>query len=166
VPPLGSALLCLDCLSRPKALAHLYPKLLNGYLLDAIEHLDVAPADWARLEGFVGAVTAAPGRREPPRSRRGRAALREGPRRLGAGAGGRAAPALWVQYRIGRFGHLAAGSPGREDRRMFYRRLEPALTEHDVATMFRALWNIHGVALDILRILKEEFDGEAEADEP
>jgi hypothetical protein len=45
--------------------ARLYPKLLDGYLLDAIEHLDVVPAERARLEGFVGAVSAAPRRREP-----------------------------------------------------------------------------------------------------
>ena len=62
---LGPDVLCLDYLSRPEAFARLYPKLLDGYLLDAIEHLDVAPADRARLEGFVGAVTAAPRRREP-----------------------------------------------------------------------------------------------------
>jgi hypothetical protein len=61
----GPERLCLDYLSRPEAFARLYPKLLDGYLLDAIEHLDVAPADWARLEGFVGAVSAAPRRREP-----------------------------------------------------------------------------------------------------
>ena len=62
---MGPALLCLDCLSWPEAFARLYPKLVDGYLLDAIEHLDVAPVDRARLEGFVGAVTAAPRRREP-----------------------------------------------------------------------------------------------------
>jgi hypothetical protein len=57
--------LWLDYFSRPEAFARLYPKFLDGYLLDAIERLDVAPVDWARLEGFVGAVTAAPRRREP-----------------------------------------------------------------------------------------------------
>jgi len=62
---LGPDLLCLDYLSRPDAFARLYPKLLDGYLLDAIEQLDVASVDRARLEGFVGAVTAAPRRREP-----------------------------------------------------------------------------------------------------
>jgi hypothetical protein len=49
---------------------------------------------------------------------------------------------------------------------MFWRRPEPALTEHVVDELFRALWRIHGLSVDILRILKEEFDGEAEADEP
>jgi hypothetical protein len=62
---LGPELLCLDYVSGPEAFARLYPKLLDGYLLDALEHLDVAPADWARLEGFVGAVHAAPRRRTP-----------------------------------------------------------------------------------------------------
>jgi hypothetical protein len=62
---LGTDLLCLDYLSRPEAFAPLYPKLLDGYLLDAIERLDVAPVGRARLEGFVGAVTAAARRREP-----------------------------------------------------------------------------------------------------
>lgn len=32
--------------------------------------------------------------------------------------------------------------------------------------MFLALWRIQGMSFDILRILREEFDGEAEADEP
>jgi hypothetical protein len=59
------ARVCLDYLSRPEAFARLYPKLLDGYLLDAIERLDVAPVDRPHLEGFVGAVTAAPRRREP-----------------------------------------------------------------------------------------------------
>ncbi|MGH3031881.1 MAG: ARPP-1 family domain-containing protein [Gaiellaceae bacterium] len=62
---LGPELLCLDYVSRPEAFEHLYRKLLDGYLLDAIEHLDVAPAEAGRLEGFVGAVTAAPRRRQP-----------------------------------------------------------------------------------------------------
>jgi hypothetical protein len=62
---LGQELLCLDYVSRPDAFERLYPKLLDGYLLDAIEHLDVAPTDGARLEGFVGAVAAAPRRRQP-----------------------------------------------------------------------------------------------------
>jgi hypothetical protein len=62
---LGPDVLCLDYVSRPEAFARLYPKLLDGYLLDALEHLDVAPQGSARLEGFVGAVHAAPRRRQP-----------------------------------------------------------------------------------------------------
>jgi hypothetical protein len=49
---------------------------------------------------------------------------------------------------------------------VFWRRPEPALTAFEVTAMFSALWKIQGAVLDILRILKEEFDGEAEADEP
>jgi hypothetical protein len=49
---------------------------------------------------------------------------------------------------------------------MFWRRPEPVLTDHDVTDMFTALWRIQGFTFDILRILREEFDGEAEADEP
>src|SRR5918992_1653873 len=36
---------CLDYVSRPDAFARLYPKLLEGYLLDALEHLDENAAD-------------------------------------------------------------------------------------------------------------------------
>jgi hypothetical protein len=61
---------------------------------------------------------------------------------------------------------LWAGDLAGDDHRVFRRRPEPALTEDDVVDMFAALWRIHGLAVDILRILKEEFDGEAEADEP
>jgi hypothetical protein len=46
---------------RPR---RLYSKLFDN-CTNAIEHLDVAPADWAHLEGFAGAVSAAPRRREP-----------------------------------------------------------------------------------------------------
>lgn len=56
---------CLDYLSRPAAFAHLYPKLLEGYLLDALEQLDGAPARLERLGEFVAAAAAAPMRRSP-----------------------------------------------------------------------------------------------------
>jgi hypothetical protein len=49
---------------------------------------------------------------------------------------------------------------------VFWQRPECALTEEVVDELFGALWRIHGLSVDILRILKEEFDGEAEADEP
>ncbi|HXV56854.1 MAG TPA: DUF6569 family protein [Gaiellaceae bacterium] len=65
VVALGADLLCLDWLSRPEAFARLYPKLLDGYLLDALERLDAEPARAERLEAFVEAVLAAPRRREP-----------------------------------------------------------------------------------------------------
>jgi len=57
--------LCLDYVSRPEAFARLYPKLLDGYLLDAIERLDREPAGGARLESFVEEALEAPRRREP-----------------------------------------------------------------------------------------------------
>ncbi|MGH3041875.1 MAG: ARPP-1 family domain-containing protein [Gaiellaceae bacterium] len=62
---LGSDLLCLDYVSRPEAVARLYPKLLDGYLLDALERLDTEQTAAERLEAFVEAVLAAPRRREP-----------------------------------------------------------------------------------------------------
>lgn len=60
--------LCLDYLSRPDAFARLYPKLLDGYLLDAIEQLDRNPATERELEEFVQAVAAAKRRRHPSAS--------------------------------------------------------------------------------------------------
>ena len=38
--------LCLDYVSRPEAFARLYPKLLEGYLLDAGEYAGGKSADW------------------------------------------------------------------------------------------------------------------------
>jgi len=63
--------LCLDYVSRPKAFAFLYPKLLHGYLLDAIERLDGRPASRDALESFLDATLSA------PRSRRESAGLGE-----------------------------------------------------------------------------------------
>ena len=40
VVALGASTLCLDYVSRPDAFAHLYPKLLRGAMLDAIEHAE------------------------------------------------------------------------------------------------------------------------------
>ncbi len=56
---------CLDYLSRPDAFARLYPKLLDGYLLDAIERLDRSPATERELDEFVQAVAAAKRSRRP-----------------------------------------------------------------------------------------------------
>ena len=50
---LGEEQLCLDYLSRPNAFAHLYHKLLDGYLLDALEHLDTKPACDERIARFL-----------------------------------------------------------------------------------------------------------------
>jgi hypothetical protein len=40
------------------------------------------------------------------------------------------------------------------------------MTERDVDTMFATLWDIRRICSDALAILREEDDGEAEADEP
>jgi hypothetical protein len=53
---------CLDYASRPAAFARLYPKLLDGYLLDALERLDGKPSDG----GSVLAVLEAAARSRGP----------------------------------------------------------------------------------------------------
>jgi hypothetical protein len=59
--------LCLDYVSRPDAFARLYPKLLTGYLLDALERLDAEPAAPEALERFLAAAAAgARSRRRSP----------------------------------------------------------------------------------------------------
>src|SRR4051794_17079787 len=60
--------LCVDYVSRPEPLARLYPKLIQGYLLDAAEH---AGGKGVELEEFLDAVA------EAPRSRRASAGLGE-----------------------------------------------------------------------------------------
>jgi hypothetical protein len=62
---LGDEQLCLDYLSRPSAFARLYPKLLDGYLLDGLEHLGQKPASQDRLSHFVAAIATLPQRRSP-----------------------------------------------------------------------------------------------------
>ena len=61
----GDEQLCLDYLSRPSAFARLYPKLLDGYLLDGLEHLGQKPASEERLSHFVAAIATLPQRRSP-----------------------------------------------------------------------------------------------------
>ena len=105
---LGSDLLCLDYLSRPEAFARLYPKLLDGYLLDALERLDGA-AGAGRAAGGVrrGRARGAAAAGAVGRARRGRAGVGEGARRLRARAGRGALAALGVLDGLGSFGHLA-----------------------------------------------------------
>jgi hypothetical protein len=50
--------LCLDWVSRPDAFVQLWPRLRRGYLLDALEALDRAPAPSGTLTAFVDAVAA------------------------------------------------------------------------------------------------------------
>jgi hypothetical protein len=56
---------CMDYVSHPDAFESLYPKLLNGYLLDAIESLDGKPARLEELRAFHLATEAAPRSRRP-----------------------------------------------------------------------------------------------------
>src|SRR3990172_9605822 len=55
---LGDAM-CLDLVSRPAAFARLYPKLLESYLLDALEQLDGKAAAGEEVEGFLERVASA-----------------------------------------------------------------------------------------------------------
>ena len=55
--------LCLDYLSRPEAFSRLYPKLLEGYLLDAFELLDGKTI--GNPESFLSALAEAPRSRGP-----------------------------------------------------------------------------------------------------
>ncbi len=57
--------LCLDTVSRPDAFALLWTKLRAGYLLDALERLDQAPAGSERIGRFVEGVTVATVTRGP-----------------------------------------------------------------------------------------------------
>jgi hypothetical protein len=62
---LGDEQICLDYLSRPAAFARLYRKLLDGYLLDALERLDRKPASREGLAAFVASAARAPQHRSP-----------------------------------------------------------------------------------------------------
>jgi len=66
---LGPNQLVLDYVSRPDAFARLYPKLLEGYLLDGLEHRGAKPTAAETLESFLERAE------EAPRSRRRSAGL-------------------------------------------------------------------------------------------
>ena len=53
---------CIDVVSRPDVFAHVYPKVLAGYMLDALEHPDAAETSDAELDAFVADAVAAPAR--------------------------------------------------------------------------------------------------------
>lgn len=57
--------LCLDYVSRPEAFALLYPRLLDGYLLDAVERLDGTPPPSRSLPSFLAAAAAGARSRRP-----------------------------------------------------------------------------------------------------
>jgi hypothetical protein len=61
---LGPDALCLDYVSRPEAWTRLYPKLLDGYLLDALSRRPAATKP-KELEAFLGRLGDATTRREP-----------------------------------------------------------------------------------------------------
>ena len=90
---LGRDRLCLDYVSRPEAFTRLYPKLLDGYLLDALASPDGKAAGADDLERFLAAATTA-----PPTAfgcaRRGRPPARRRRRRLRTRVRGRVDPAL------------------------------------------------------------------------
>jgi hypothetical protein len=61
---LGDAL-CLDWVSRPDAFAQLWPKLRRGYLLDALEELDVRPKARDHIAWFIDETGRATRSRQP-----------------------------------------------------------------------------------------------------
>lgn len=61
--------LTLDRVSRPDAFTRLYGKLLDGYLLDAVEVVDRPPVPVDTLERFVASVDGAPRSRRPSAGR-------------------------------------------------------------------------------------------------
>jgi hypothetical protein len=66
---LGTETLCLDWVSSPAAFARLYPKLLDGYLLDALERPSGVATSPERVEGFVAALAQATATRRPSAGR-------------------------------------------------------------------------------------------------
>ena len=65
----GTEAVCLDWVSRPEAFVRLYPKLLDGYLLDALERLDQAPAPVEEIGRFTSALAMAAVTRRPSAGR-------------------------------------------------------------------------------------------------
>lgn len=57
---LGTSRLVLDYVSRPDAFVRLYPKLLEGYLLDGLEHLGAEPVARETLDSFLERAEEAP----------------------------------------------------------------------------------------------------------
>jgi hypothetical protein len=95
---------CVDYVSRPDAFERLYPKLLRGYMLDALERLDSPAARAKTVSEFVGETVTA------DRTRRRSAGLGEDLRFESAGAIG---SGLELD---GELLQLSAFSSGRESR--------------------------------------------------
>ena len=105
--------LCLDHVSRPDAFERLYPKLLRGYMLDALEALDRPRASDQAIAAFVHDAVTAPSTKRPS------AGLGEDLRFEGAGVVG---SGLELD---GELLQLSAFSSGRE-RRTFGRISRPS----------------------------------------
>lgn len=74
---------CLDYVSRPDAFERLYPKLLRGYMLDALERLDLPTSDKS-VDPFVREVSSAQ-RTQRPSAGLGDDLRLEGVRVVGSG---------------------------------------------------------------------------------
>ena len=57
--------ICMDYVSMPEVFERLYPKLLRGYMLDALERLDKPPAKNDSIATFVHEIASAPRTRRP-----------------------------------------------------------------------------------------------------
>jgi hypothetical protein len=104
---LGPDALTLDYVSQPRAFQLLYPKLLDGYLLDALERLDSEAANRATLESFVERIEAA------PRSRRRSVGLGEDVRLRAQGVVG---SALEVDDELVQLSAFSSDDSGRATR--------------------------------------------------
>jgi hypothetical protein len=76
--------LCLDYVSRPDVFERLYPKLLRGYMLDALGRLDRQPAGAKAIAAFVHDVSSAT-RTKRPSAGLGEDLRLEGPGMIGSG---------------------------------------------------------------------------------
>lgn len=65
MPREASGSFTLDYLSRPEAFSRLYPKLLSGYLLDALERLDRDPAEPSEAGALLAELETSSLRRGP-----------------------------------------------------------------------------------------------------
>lgn len=61
----GGRAVCLDALSQPQAFARLYPRLLRGYLLDALDEIDASRSGADALAPFLAALGGARRRTGP-----------------------------------------------------------------------------------------------------
>ncbi|MCU0306701.1 MAG: hypothetical protein MUE51_02860 [Thermoleophilia bacterium] len=81
---LGGRAVCMDLVSRPDAFARLWPRLLRGYLLDALEHLGGPATPQAALEALPARVAAAHRTRAPARAGLGQTVMIGSPGPVGS----------------------------------------------------------------------------------